>query len=121
MDYYQIWVDLKDSHRDVEFCGNVDKYLGHLRQKGMLEAWTISRRKLGFGPQELGDFNVTIAVRDLTQLEQMFQYVASRAGPIEQLHRAVYGMVTNFKAALYRTFPDPVRQPSKPARVAPFS
>src|SRR5687768_13158528 len=74
MDYYQIWVDLKDAHRDIEFCANVDKYLGHLRQKGMVEAWTISRRKLGFGPQDLGDFNVTIAVRDLVQLEQMFQY-----------------------------------------------
>ena len=113
MDYYQIWVDLKDSHRDLEFVENVNKYLGHLKEKGVLESFVLTRRKLGFGPKELGEFNITLGVKDMAQLEAQFQYVASRAPPVEPLHRAVYGMVATFNAALYRTFPDAVRVAKK--------
>lgn len=49
----------------------------------------------------------------MAQLEGMFQYVATRVAPIEPLHRAVYGMVTNFAGALYRSFPDAVRAAPK--------
>lgn len=111
MDYYQIWVDLKDTHRDLDFAENVNKYLGHLKEKGFLESFLLTRRKLGFGPKEIGEFNVMIGVKDMAQLEAQFQYVASRAPPVELLHRAVYGMVENFNAALYRSFPDAARVP----------
>jgi hypothetical protein len=114
MDYYQIWVDLKDSHRDLEFVENVNKYLGHLKEQGLLESFLLTRRKLGFGPKEIGEFNIMIGVKDMAQLEAQFQYVASRAGPVELLHRAVYGMVDTFNAALYRSFPDAVRVPKRP-------
>lgn len=113
MDYYQIWVDLKDAHRDLEFAANVHKYLGHLQERGHLESFTLTRRKLGFGPSELGEFHVSIGLKDMAQLEGMFQYVATRVAPIEPLHRAVYGMVTNFAGALYRSFPDAVRAAPK--------
>lgn len=109
MDYYQVWVNLKETHRDLEFCENVQRYLGHLREKGLVEGFTISRRKLGLGPNELGEFNITIQVKDMAQLEKTFQYVATRGPPIEPLHRAVYSMVSDFRSALYRTFPDPGR------------
>jgi uncharacterized protein DUF6614 len=113
MDYYQLWVDLKDSHRDLEFVANVQNYLGHLKEKGFLESFTVTRRKLGLGPSTFGEFNVTISTKDLAQLDRMFLYVATRGGAIEPLHRAVYGMVTNFSAALYRDFPDPGREMPK--------
>lgn len=111
MDYYQIWVDLKDPHRDLDFVENVNKYLGHLKEKGFLESFLLTRRKLGFGPKEIGEFNIMIGVKDMAQLEAQFQYVASRAGAVELLHRAVYGMVAMFNAALYRSFPDAARLP----------
>jgi hypothetical protein len=111
MDYYQIWVDIKDTHRDLEFVEHVHKYLGHLKEKGLLESYGLTRRKLGFGPRELGEFNITIGVKDMAQLESQFQYVATRSGGVELLHRAVYGMVAKFDSALYRSFPDAVRAP----------
>ena len=109
MQYYQMWCNLADSHRDVEFSKNVRAYLGHLQEKGKLEGFRITRRKLGFGPTELGEFNITVWTRDMAQLDQAFSQVAARDGQTEQLHRAVYSMVTDFRAGLYRDFPDPER------------
>jgi hypothetical protein len=109
MDYYQIWCNLKDSSQDVAFCENVVRYLGALREQGRIEGYRISRRKLGFGPEELGEFNITVEVRDMAQLDQAFQRVATREAEIETLHRAVYSAVKEVKFALYRDFPDPFR------------
>ncbi|HLE47016.1 MAG TPA: DUF6614 family protein [Candidatus Thermoplasmatota archaeon] len=114
MDYYQIWVDIRESRRDVEFAQHVARYLGHLKEKGLIEGHMFTRRKLGFGPDALGEFNITIMVKDMAQLERTFQYVATRGPPIEPLHAAVFSMVTDFTAALYRDFPDAVRMPAPP-------
>ncbi len=50
----------------------------------------------------MGEFSVTVWIEDMAQLDQAFSRVAARAGETEQLHRAVYSMVTDFKAGLYR-------------------
>ncbi len=110
MDYYQIWCNLRDSHKDIEFCENVQAYLEHLRVRDFIDGFTITRRKLGFGPAELGEFNITIIAESLGDIERTFQYVATRGGEIERLHRLVYSAITDFRSALYRDFPDPVRQ-----------
>ena len=34
---------------------------------------------------------------------------AARDGEVEKLHARVYSLVTDFRAALYRDFPDPER------------
>lgn len=109
MQYYQMWCNLKESHKDLEFAANVDAYLSHLRNAGRIEGFRITRRKFGFGPDGLGEFNITVWTKDLTQLDSAFSMVAPREGHTEQLHRAVYSMVTDFKSALYRDFPDPER------------
>ncbi|MBK7143267.1 MAG: hypothetical protein IPH75_14430 [bacterium] len=109
MNYYHIWVNLKDSHRDLEFCDNVHGYLGALRSQQAIEGYTITRRKFGFGPSDLGEFHIVIQVRDLPQLESAFSVVARRTGEIEDLHRKVYSAVTDFRSALYRDFPDKER------------
>jgi hypothetical protein len=90
----------------------VASYLGHLRERGWIEGCRITRRKLGFGPPGLGEFHIIIEVRDMAQLEQAFQQVATRADEIEALHRAVYSAVKDLQFALYRDFPDPVRAPA---------
>lgn len=109
MNYYEIWVNLKDSRRDLEFAKAIDEYLGHLRTQGKLESWKLTRRKFGFSPDGMGEFHISIAFKDLTQLDQAFGLVATRAGQVEQLHNPVYSLVTDFKSALYRDFPDPER------------
>ncbi|MDX2132757.1 MAG: DUF6614 family protein [Planctomycetota bacterium] len=111
MNYYEIWVNLKESHRDLEFCRAVDAYMGHLKAQGRLESWRITRRKFGFGPAALGEFHISIAFRDLTQLDAAFSHVATREGEVERLHHPVYSMVTDFTSALYRDFPDGERAP----------
>lgn len=110
MQHYEMWFNLKDSRRDLEFCRAVDAYLGHLKAQGRIEGWTLRRRKFGFGPPGLGEFNVTVHTRDMAQLDSAFDHVATREGVVEQLHIPVYSMVTDFVSALYRDFPDPVRK-----------
>jgi hypothetical protein len=113
VDWYEIWFDLQKSSRDVEFARNVSAYLGALREQGLIEGHRLTRRKLGFGPPELGEFRVVIETRDMAQLERCFQEVARRSGELEDLHRAVWSAVTRVRFALSRDFPDSVRGEAK--------
>lgn len=109
MDCYEIWVDLVPGADDLEFCDAVEAYLGHLRDHGSVESFRIRRRKFGFGPAELGEFWISIECRDLAQLDAAFQHVATRDPTVEALHEPVFSRVRNYRSALYRDFPDPVR------------
>ncbi len=110
MDIYHIWCNLKDGVKDVDFADNVHAYLGHLEQEGMIAGYRLTRRKLGFAAPGFPEFNITIEVEGLAQLDRAFGHVASRADPAESLHHAVNSMVTDAVFALYRDFPDPVRK-----------
>lgn len=110
MNYYEMWCNLKDSRKDVEFSQAVHAYLGHLKGQGMIAGFTLARRKFGFGPPGLGEFNITVMAEDLAQLDLAFDLVSTRSGEVERLHMPVYSMVTDFTAALYRDFPDPARK-----------
>ncbi|MCC6427376.1 MAG: hypothetical protein IT435_11215 [Phycisphaerales bacterium] len=105
-----MWFNLIDSRRDLEFAGAVAAYMGHLKGQGKIEGWRLTRRKFGFGPDGLGEFNCTVWTTDLAQLDRAFDLVSTRAGEVERLHAPVYSMVKDFKAALFRDFPDPQRQ-----------
>ena len=109
MDHYEIWCNLRNSHKDMEFAEAVAAYLGRLKDDGRIDDFRLRRRKFGFGPPELGEFNITIDVTDLTQLDSAFDIMAARSGAIERLHKTVYAMVTDFRAGLCRDFPDPQR------------
>ena len=37
MNYYHIWCDLLDTHKAHEFCQAVNEYLGHLKEKKLIE------------------------------------------------------------------------------------
>lgn len=114
MNHYHIWVNLKDSYRDVEFAHSVAAYLGWLKDRGKIAAWSLARRKLGFGPDTLGEFHIVVRTESLAQLDEAFMTVAPREGEVQKLHAAVYSMVTDFQAALYRDFPDGVRRVDRP-------
>jgi len=110
MDIYHIWCNLKPGLGDRAFSEHVGAYLGHLKEQGLIEGWRLTRRKLGLGPHELGDFHIMIEIRDLAQLDAAFSRVAARQDPIEGLHFAVNSMASEARFALYRDFPDPVRR-----------
>lgn len=106
MDLYHVWFDLKAGARDTEVCDAIDAYLGRLQRDGSIAGHRITRRKLGLGPGELGEFHVQIEVESLAQLDRAFEQVAARTDPVEGLHAAVNQQVRNLRFALYRDFPD---------------
>jgi hypothetical protein len=110
MDLYHIWCDLRPGVCDTVFSARVDAYLGHLRDQGLIAGWRLGRRKLGLGPSTLGEFHIQIEVRDLAQLDAAFNRAASRTEPVEGFHVGVNALVQNATFALYRDFPDKVRQ-----------
>jgi hypothetical protein len=110
LDLYHIWCDLQPGVGGLEFAEKLAAYMGHLKEQGLIESWRLSRRKLGLGPAVLGEFHVVIEVRDLAQLEAAFQLVAARREPTEGFHFGANSLVRNAMFALYRDFPDAVRQ-----------
>ncbi len=106
MNYYHIWCDLLETHKAKEFCQAVTDYYNHLREKKLIEGYKITRRKLGFGPNELGEFHIIMDVKDLVQLEQTFQSVAQPDEKTARLHGNVYSRVKNFRSGLFRDYPD---------------
>jgi hypothetical protein len=83
--------------------------MGHLKQRGLIEGWRLTRRKLGLAPSTLGEFHLMIEVKDMAQLEQAFERVAGRREPVESFHFGVNSLVQNAVFALYRDFPDAFR------------
>ncbi|MGH0035746.1 MAG: DUF6614 family protein [Myxococcota bacterium] len=110
MDLYHVWCNLRPGVSDVEFCASVESYLGALRSDGRIESFRIARRKLGLGPEALGEFHIQIEVRDLAQLDRAFGAVSARTQPLEGLHAAVNRSVRDLTFALYRDFPDAQRR-----------
>ncbi len=110
MNDYEVWVDLAPGVNDLEFVAALEGYLGYLKQRGLMEGFRIRRRKFGFGPDALGEFNITMSFRDLAHLDAAFLRVAKRDEEIESLHAHVFSRVRNFRSGLYRDFPDPVRE-----------
>jgi len=109
MNYYHIWCDLKPGIGDLTFAEKLAGYMGHLKENGLIQGYHLARRKLGLGAPGLGEFHVTIEVRDLAQLDSAFNRVASRRDPVEGFHFGANSLITNAVFALYRDFPDPVR------------
>jgi hypothetical protein len=106
MDIYHIWCDLKDSRQHLEFAEAVRAYLDHHKAAGRIVSWRLLRRKLGLGPDGMGEFHIEVETKDLAQLDEAFRAAAARSGDVERLHAAVYSRVTNAKFALERDFPD---------------
>jgi hypothetical protein len=94
MDYYQGWFDLKAGIKDTDFARSLTTYMAHLKERGLIEGWKLSRRKLGLAPKQFGAFN----------------HVASRGEPVEGAHFDVNSKVENLLFGLYRDFPDSVRR-----------
>jgi len=109
MDHYHTWFDLKPGVKDLEFARAMARYMDYLKERGLIEAWRLTRRKLGFGPHELGEFHIVMETKNLAQLEEAFNHVASRREPVESVHSDVNQKVQNPKFALYRDFPDAMR------------
>ena len=113
MDVYHVWCNLKEGVRDTEFSDHVMAYCEHFRTQGLIAGYRLMRRKLGLGPPQLREFHLMIEVDGLAQLDDAFTHVASRAGPVEELHHGVNALVEDAFFSLYRDFPDEGRRRGK--------
>lgn len=109
-----MWVDLAPGVKDLDFVEAVHGWLGDLQQRGMISSYRVRRRKLGFSPQGMGQFWVSVETEGLAQLDQAFLHAASRSPEADRLHSQVWSKVINFRSALYRDFPDAVRHGASP-------
>jgi len=110
MNIYHIWCDLKPGASDMQFVEAARAYLDQLQQQNQLEGYRITRRKLGLGGEGLGEFHLMLEFQNLAQLDDAFSRVATRSKEIEGFHHAVNSLTTSLRFALYRDFPDSVRQ-----------
>ena len=110
MDIYHAWCNLKPGVGDLAFAEGVAQYMGHLKEQGLIAAWRLTRRKLGLAPTGFGEFHLMIEVENLAQLDAAFARAASRAAPTERVHFGVNSLVQDAVFALYRDFPDAVRE-----------
>lgn len=110
MDYYHGWFDIKSGVKDTDFARGLARYMSYLKERGLIEGWKLSRRKLGLAPKEFGEFHLVIETRNLAQLDEAFGHVASRSEPVESIHFDVNSKVENLRFGLYRDFPDAVRR-----------
>jgi len=109
MNVYQAFFDLKPGSSDTGFADALDAWMARLKAQGVIEGYRLLRRKLGLAPADFGEFQLLIEVRDLAQLDEAFQRVATRAEPEESPHHAVNRHVARVRFGLYRDFPDPQR------------
>lgn len=110
MDIYHGFFSLKPGVKDTEFADDMAKFMEYLVSKDKIASWRLMRRKLGLGPKELGEFHIMIEVENLSQLDEAFNLAAARKGDMESLHFGVNSRIADVSFALYRDFPDPVRQ-----------
>ena len=110
MDIYHIWCDLKPGVSDLTFVNAANSYLEALRSHGKLEAFRITRRKLGLGGEVPGEFHLMLEFQNLAQLDEAFNAVAERSDPIESFHHSVNSLTASISFALYRDFPDAIRR-----------
>ncbi len=106
MDHYHLWFDLRTGVKDLDLAEAVQEMLGHMQQEGLIQGFSLQRRKLGLGPQEIGEWHVDIQTRDLGQLQAAFDTITPRSGKMEKLHAGVWSKVQGLRTALYRDFPD---------------
>lgn len=109
MYYYEIWVNLMPGASDLQFVRAMTQFMSDLATEQALEGYRIRRRCFGFGPEALGEFNVTISFKSLDQMDRALTRVASRRPDIEAVHSAVFSIVQDFRSGLYRDFPDASR------------
>ncbi len=102
MDRYHLWFDVRPGTKQSEFVAVIEAFIAHMQEAGTVEGHTLELRKLGFGPDALGEWHLAIKVRDMAQLQAAFDEVAPRDGRTEKLHAAVWSKVTNLRFGLMR-------------------
>ena len=106
MNLYHVMIDLKDDAKALSFAKALEEWMSYLQGRGLIEKWSLMRRKLNLAADSARDFLLEIEINDLTQLDQAFRHTSEHSDEVEALHYPVNRMIANADYSLYRPFPD---------------
>ena len=106
---YIVMIDLHQEARALQFASAMSEWMEHLKAKGTIEGWTLSRRKLNLAADSFGDFMLSVDVRDLEQLDRAFHLSGSTDDTVSELYRSVHTLIKHAEFGLFREFPDAQR------------
>lgn len=105
MDIYTIYADVIEGTNPKEFVANMSKFLDSLPT---LEAYRITRMKLGFRSMDLPEFRIDMEFKCMQDLDDAMKHVVTDTDDIETKHVAFNSMVDveTIQHFLYRDYPD---------------
>ena len=108
MNLYHAMIDLKNDAQALAFAAAAEKWLGSLKNRGLIAEWRLFRRKLGLGSAQHGDLMLEIEVESFAQLDKVFRELAqSPDDDLSKLYERMHDMIGHADIALYRPYPDP--------------
>ena len=107
MNIYTIYADIKEGNNPHDFVKNMRKFLDSLPT---LQAYRITRMKLGFRSMDLPEFRIDMEFCNLQQLDDSMTSVLRNEQNIEGEHVGFNHLVDveTIQHFLYRDFPDDV-------------
>jgi hypothetical protein len=108
MDLYTIWADKAGDITDTEWVAGMRSFFDHLISEGKMEAYRITRCKMGFRSiADMPEWMIIMEFRDMAQMDAAFRRVAKKEGELEEAHQSFNQFVAgNIQHALFRDWPD---------------
>jgi hypothetical protein len=108
MDLYTIWADKAGDITDTEWVAGMRSFFDHLISEGKMEAYRITRCKMGFRSiADMPEWMIIMEFQDMAQMDAAFRRVAKKEGELEEAHQSFNQFVAgNIQHALFRDWPD---------------
>ena len=105
MNIYTIYADIIEGSNPKEFVSNMSNFLDSLPT---LEAYRITRMKLGFRSMDLPEFRIDMEFKTMQDLDDAMTNVIRNDNNIEEHHLSFNSMVDleSIQHFLYRDYPD---------------
>lgn len=110
MDVYTIYADHSEDTNAHEFATLMRKFLDKMVELKRMEAYRITRMKLGFRSMDLPEFRIDMEFKNMQQLDDAMTSVIRNEENIEGEHVGFNHLVDveTIQHFLYRDFPDDV-------------
>ena len=107
MNIYTIYADIVEGSNPKQFVNNMKQFLDSLPT---LQAYRITRMKLGFRSMDIGEFRIDMEFNTMQDLDDAMTRVVRNDDDIESKHVAFNSMVDmeTIQHFLYRDWPDEV-------------
>ena len=107
MNVYTIYADIVEGSNPKQFVTNMKQFLDSLPT---LQAYRITRMKLGFRSMDIGEFRIDMEFNTMQDLDDAMTRVVRNDDDIESKHVAFNSMVDmeTIQHFLYRDWPDEV-------------